>query len=145
MRIALDGFDLRDMTLLGGAIRACTETAVGLEAAAQRVVEKLDELIGQSGSEESGLVLSRLYVTRRVGKLDGERAAFVRGLASEELDQRTPCLALMGSYGREPDWCGVHQSRGPVAIPLLGIESLERQPLVWRLFQQAGLDMGALQ
>jgi signal transduction histidine kinase len=144
MRIPLDSIDLKDMALLGEGVRSCAEGAASMEEAAQRVVEKLDALIGKPDGDGAGLVLSRLYVTRRFGRLDRERAEFAQRLAGVELGEFTPCLTLMGTYGREAEWCEARRSLGHMAIPLLSLESVEGLPMVWRLLHQMGVDIGAL-
>ena len=143
-KLHFDRFDLTDMALLGARIRECAEGMAGIESAAQAVVKFIDSVARMPDSFEPGLALTRLYLTQRFSKLDAEQREFASRLAGVELSDNTPCLVLVGSYGCKPEWCDPRKSAGHIAIPMLSLKSVEGLPMIWRLFQQLGVNVDAL-
>ncbi|MCX6611393.1 MAG: hypothetical protein NTW74_11150, partial [Acidobacteria bacterium] len=141
VRFELDSFDIAAMALLGPAVRNCAQGLSGANEAAQRIVQLLDEVMKMPGSDEAALALARIYLTKTYGKLDATEAAFARNLAGCELHSDTVCLTLAGSAGRHENWCDPKKSRGHLAIPLLSVEEVLALPMVWRLFEQLGIDV----
>ena len=54
------------------------------------------------------------------------------------------CLTLMATAGDEPSWNSRHESRGHRAIPLPTIERVRAAPMITRLIEDLGVDLGTL-
>lgn len=66
----ITSFTLQDMTRCGAALRGMGAGAASMEAAAERSVRFLDGHL-RDGAGAKACVLTRLFITRRYGDLDG--------------------------------------------------------------------------
>ena len=128
-----------DIATFERAVRPALESANSMEAAAQIMARELFD------SFEAG-VLVRLYQTMRYHQLPPPARQFVRDLAekrdvADRLHGMSPVLALLGTWGSEPDWRDRRKSRGHVAIPLFDASFVQSIPMVARLLQDLGVGM----
>ncbi len=133
--------DRRELLDVLDQVRGRLRAAPTLEAAAQEVVTVIAHAFASS------VVLSRLFLTVPFGKLPDEqrRAAWhvaeAQSLQSR-VNDRTPVLTLLGTYGKHPDWCDRRTSRGHAAIPLCSQVFVDSIPMVARMLQEMGVDLG---
>ena len=141
-RLAQFGVD--ELEEASSALRGAGEGAHTMEETADRVVRILHEnLVDDTGGPATALV--RFYKTHPFGSLPDATRAFAAGLGGDErLDDRTPCLTLIGTVGIEADWCDRHRSHGHQAIPLPSPQAVERLPMVSKMLSDLGLDTVAL-
>jgi PAS domain S-box-containing protein len=76
--------------------------------------------------------------------LDDQRKQFVVANHADALPRTTPCLTLLASRGDEAAWNDVSLSKGHQAIPLRDREAVGELPMVARLVQQLGIDLGPI-
>jgi hypothetical protein len=115
--------------------------AQSLEEAAQRFVHALYDELGAS------VVLARMFVTLPYGKVPADVRAFVASLAASKgiaAKDDLPILALVGTRGARAAWNDRRQSEGHVGIPLAGAKFVQSIPMLARLFQEIGMDLGWL-
>ncbi|HYE07000.1 MAG TPA: response regulator [Planctomycetota bacterium] len=130
-----DVLDLQDR------LRPRLRAARSLEDAAQALVRCL------CVDFASSTVLTRMFVTLPFATLpeDLRRAAWSvverQALQSAMRDQ-TPVLTLLSTCGREPAWCDRRESRGHVATPLSSRSFVDSIPMIARMLQDMGLDLG---
>jgi hypothetical protein len=112
-----------------------------VEAAAQLLNQKLCETF--KTGEKSDLVLSRTFHSFEYQALpdDIQKAAqqAVNGVPSD----KSFFLTLLGTYGDESAWRHRSRSQAHQALPLTR-SSIKKIPMMSRLFQQIGLDLGLL-
>ena len=118
-------------------LRACQS----FEAAAQRYVTAIRAAFGGE------IALARMFMTIPFAELpeDLRRSAWnvVEGQAlSAQVRPETPVLTLLGSHGREPRWCDRKESHGHAAIPLCSLSFIDSIPMVARMLQEMGVDLG---
>ena len=117
------------------------EPPASVEVAAQRLARGMVETFRSDGKSE--LVLSRVFHSFEYQTLPGElqeRAAQAVGKTPGEHDL---FLSLLGTHGDEADWQTRSSSRGHQAIPITR-ETVKKIPMITRLFQQMGIDLGLL-
>jgi len=92
-------------------------------------------------SGKSDLVLSRVFHSFDYQLLPDEiQKAGEKTLGSKPTDE-SKFLVLIGTYGDNPDWQDRRKSGGHKAIPL-NRTTVKSIPMVARLFQQVGFDLG---
>ncbi|HRI64315.1 MAG TPA: ATP-binding protein, partial [Polyangium sp.] len=137
-------FSLIDLVKCSAKFRAIGMQATTMEEAARAIVEHLyDSLNGSAGPEQKACALVRFYKTHKFGSLDDSRRQFVEEHAGT-LAHNTPCLTLLATRGDESAWNDVTQSRGHQAIPLRDRAAVEALPMVARLVQQLGVELGPI-
>lgn len=92
---------------------------------------------------ESNLVLSRIFHSFELGALPQELKDKAYEKFGENLSDGSVFLSLIGTYGQEAAWQHRTRSGGHQVIPLTR-ESIPSIPMVARLFQQIGFDLGVL-
>lgn len=92
---------------------------------------------------ESDLVLSRVYHSFDFPLLSSSLQQTAKQIWEKNLKENSKLIALMGTYGKEAAWQDRTQSKGHKAI-LLSHETLNNIPMVARLIQQIGFDLGIL-
>jgi hypothetical protein len=108
-----------------------------LEQAAQRFVEALYADFASS-------VLVRLYTSVPYDRLPASRKTFVDQIArtagvSEQVDDDTQVLCLMGTKGKRAEWTDRRQSKGHLAIPLVSGKFVQNIPMITRLLNEFGI------
>lgn len=92
---------------------------------------------------EPDLVLSRVYHSFDFPLLSNSLQQIAKQAWEKETKESSKFIILMGTYGKEAAWCDRTQSQGHKAI-LLSHETLNNIPMVARLIQQIGFDLGVL-
>ncbi|KGP63890.1 hypothetical protein EP47_07060 [Legionella norrlandica] len=113
-----------------------------VEEAYQKLARVFYENFGSS-LNKSEVVLSRVYHSFDFQVLPQELQSITKEIWGEQVKDTSKILVLMGTYGQEEAWRDRKQSKGHKAI-LLSKETLERIPMVARLIQQIGFDIGLL-
>ncbi len=111
------------------------------EVSAQRYVQQIHAAF--SGE----IALARMFMTIPFDDLpdDLRRSAWkvVEGQAlAAQIKPMTPVLTLLGSHGDEAQWCDRRSSRGHAAIPLCSNSFVDSIPMVARMLQEMGVDLG---
>lgn len=121
--------------------------------------QRLDAVLSQTQSLDAGAqaftdalynrfaddtALIRLYCTVAYKNLPDPVRTFVQAITSDngisdQLNDDTPVLTLMGTTGQEPAWCDRRKSHGHMAIPLISAAFVDAIPMVSRLLQQMGV------
>jgi hypothetical protein len=138
-------FELHDMLRCGLDIRREAREAPSLEHVAERVVRYLYEAFRDPATDEHQLALVRFYKTHPYRDLDPDLRIVVRtALGAAPRDEGLKCLTLLASAGVESDWNDRRRSRAHRAIPLANASVVERAPMISRLLEQMGMDVGRL-
>jgi hypothetical protein len=91
------------------------------------------------------LLLSRVFVMLPFETLPAPAAAFARRVAAAHtIAPRTPVLSLLGTHGREADWCDRLASKGHLAIPLVSQQFAAAIPMVSSLLASLSFDIAHL-
>jgi hypothetical protein len=138
-------FELHDMLRCGLEIRREARDSPSLEQVAERVVRYLYEAFRDPGTGEHQLALVRFYRTHPYRELDPDLRVVARmALGTTPRDEGLKCLTLLASAGAESDWNDRRRSRAHRAIPLANATVVERAPMISRLLEQMGMDVGRL-
>ena len=126
------------ITALWAGVEPKIERAATLEQAAQELANSVYDEFGES------VVLTRVYLTVPFERLPGANQTFVRTLADSAnagslLQQATPVLSLIGSFGQESEWRDRRNSKGHVGIPLISASFVDAIPMISRLLSELGL------
>jgi two-component system, NtrC family, sensor kinase len=140
----LENFSLDDVDVASERIRRAGENAGSMEEAAQEVVEYLFRNLLDLRTGGPGCALVRMYKTHAYGGLDPDLQAFAGSITGEPLSDDTRCFTLLGTFGEQPEWCSRVTSQGHRAIPLASEATVERLPMINRLFQQLGIEIGVV-
>ena len=122
-------------------LRTVGAGATSMESAADQVVRFLRSHFVDKQSGRSALPLVRLYLTQRAGQLEPAVLDFATAACTDiRIGPDVVCLTLLATAGEEEAWNDRRRSVGHKAIPLPSIETLQRLPMVSRLFEQLGVD-----
>lgn len=139
--LAFDSVTHRDLLSVQDQLRVQLRTATALEQAAQLAVESLcTNFKGQAA-------LARCFLTLPFADLPEElrRKAWsvveAQSLQSQ-MSATTPILALLGTCGVAAGWCDRRASRDHAAIPLCSRAFVDSIPMVARMLQEMGVDLG---
>lgn len=135
---------LREVTELGlsnyiNQLFASIDNVSSVEEAAQ-VFAKGMYTTFKSGAQ-SELVLSRVFHSFEYQALPQDIQEAIKQAAEKTPDAGSLFLTLLGTYGDEPAWQDRTKSSGHKALPLTP-ESITKIPMMTRLFQQIGFDLG---
>jgi len=119
-------------------MQAALSDAANLQEAAQGCARLLYEEFDES------IVLARLFVTLPFVDLPTRDQAFVTALARAKeirplLNDKTPVLSLLGTYGAQESWNDRYQSQTHLGIPLVTAGFIESIPMVARLMTDMGI------
>ncbi len=119
-------------------MQAALLDAENLQAAAQGCARLLYEEFDES------IVLARLFVTLPFKDLPARDQAFVTALARAKeirplLNDKTPVLSLLGTFGVQAAWNDRYQSQTHLGIPLVTAGFIESIPMVARLMTDMGI------
>jgi len=95
---------------------------------------------------EEALVLARIFATIPMGRLPQSSQAFVSRLAasagvSDQVNDDTMVLSLLGTSGTLPEWNDRHRSKGHTGIPLASGKFVDSIPMISRLLKEIGMDL----
>jgi len=130
-----------DLLAIQDGLRAQLRGTSTLEEAARHGVQALCRAF--SGD----VVLARLFLTMPFGRLpaDLHRAAWnvveAQSLQAQ-MTPETPVLALLATCGTRREWCNRRSSQGHAAIPLSSRSFVDSIPMVARMLQDMGIDLG---
>jgi len=137
-------FRLEDMSTCGSDIRAMGLKFQGVRELEQNIVEYLYRRL-QDDEGNSAPVLVRMFQTERFRNLEPELQQIAKELVTDhQLQPDTCCLVLNGSAGVDPSWNDPSRSNGHRVIPLPSVGAVEKLPMLTRLMQQLGVDIGGL-
>jgi sigma-B regulation protein RsbU (phosphoserine phosphatase) len=122
-------------------LRTAGAGATSMESAADQVVRFLRSHFVDKQTGRSALPLVRLYLTQRAAQLEPSVRDFATAAGTDSrVGPDVVCLTLLATAGEEESWNDRRRSVGHKAIPLPSVETLQRLPMVSRLFQQLGVD-----
>jgi len=114
--------------------------AISLEQAAQNVVRTLYEEF------KGSVILARIFVTVPCLQLPATLRLVVQKVAAgaaHAVTDETPVLTLIGTYGTQASWRDCRLSKGHAGIPLSSPSFIGSMPMVSRLLNELGIDIGA--
>ena len=128
------------ITELRGEIEGQIQGSNYLEEAAQALADVVHTRFDES------IVISRVFVTVPFDDLPSSNREFVQNLAdsagaASDLKGTTPVLSLIGTHGREEDWCDRRKSKGHVGIPLISSAFVDAIPMISRLLRELGIPL----
>lgn len=136
---------LVDLVRLSARLRASGVQSATMEEAARGMVDELYTTLLRDGAQGGrACALVRFYKTHKLRSLDERRKQFVNTRGGGDLPPNTPCLTLLATRGDEDAWNDVLLSTGHLAIPLRNREAVTELPMVARLVQQLGVDLGPI-
>ena len=136
----LASFGLSEATLVGVHLRKIGEGKATLEDASQAVAQFFHDQFRDPATGGSTFVLARCYQVQPLRELTPVLANYARGVfPNQQLDERTQCLTLLGTFGDQPEWQRREHSRGHRAIPIVDENALKNLPMVERLTESLGL------
>jgi two-component system, NtrC family, sensor kinase len=138
----LEELSVDDLVACSAAFRGIGAASTSMEAAARSIARYLHECLVDADGERA-CALVRLYKTCRLADLPDDLQDFARDL-SPDVQDRTPCLTLLGTAGDLPDWNDRRRSRDHRAIPLLSEEAVQQSPMIAGLIQELGLELRAV-
>lgn len=95
----------------------------------------------RTDKKENALVLSRIFHSFKYQSLPTNLQKTAKNTWSDVCQHDSRLLVLMGTYGIETEWCNRTQSEGHKTI-ILSNETISNIPMVARLIQQLGFDIG---
>lgn len=129
----------------GHTLRDAGSAASSMEDAANRIVKALYENITDSATGQKANALVRFYKTHPYSQLDAGLQGFARGiLGSNPPSDDLRCLTMLGTIGDQEQWNSRARSAGHQAIPLASAEIVSGIPMIARLINQFGIDIGAV-
>jgi hypothetical protein len=136
--------DVASLKVLWQQVEAEISAAQHMDAAAQTMARTLFEHFPDS------IALVRAFVTVPLDELPPPNLAFVRGLADRtgilaDLKPTTQVLSLIGTFGTQDAWCDRRRSQGHIGIPRVSAAFVDGIPMVSRLLQQLGMELGWLE
>ncbi len=141
----LGRFALSDMVLTSARLRRLSQGAISMEEVGRRIVDHLYDEFKDPETGERDCVLARFYKTIAFADLPAELQAFAAALlGDEDVRPHTPCLSLLASRGKEPEWNDRRRSVAHRCVPLASEEIVTRSPMVAQLILQFGLELSAV-
>jgi hypothetical protein len=119
---------------------------MGRRSATATVAEAAQAFVEDFPQMFSSVVLARLFVVAPLRALPAVERDFASAAASGDVRLRpdTRVLALLGTWGRDPQWRDRTLSRGHLAVPLLDRAYVENIPMLARLLADLRVDFAAL-
>ncbi len=131
------GLDIAAIATLRTAVERYSSEAT-IEDAAQQFTELL-------ATSFSSVVLARMFVMTELATLPAAERAIAEAVdPTRKLTDKTPCLALLGTRGRELAWNQRTTSNGHRAIPLIDREFVEAAPMLAQLFASLDVEISRL-
>ncbi len=142
--------DLHDLSVgamlrAGLAMSGLVRGSATVQDAADAVTKYFHTACVDPATGAPSVLLSRFYITHRLGELPLASRVFAEGLLSGvAASPEIRCLTLLASAGDEPDWNSPATSRGHRAIPLPTGTIVRAAPMIAGLIQSMGMDIDAL-
>ena len=128
----------------GSNLRSAASQASSMEDAANKIVTYLYEQITDATGQNAN-ALVRFYKTHPYNKLDSDLQSFAQGiLGSKPASDDINCLTLLATTGDQEQWKSRTHSQGHKAIPLASAEMVAGIPMIARLLNQFGIDVGSV-
>ena len=113
-----------------------------LEEFAQNLAQTIHETFDFS-------ILTRVYINFPYEIIPQKNQEFVDNLAKsvevfDKVNNQTPILSLMGTYGKLENWRSRHLSKGHVGIPLISTDFITNIPMMARLLSDLKVDIEGL-
>ena len=141
----LKGMTQAEIKECGDALSKLGSGATSMEEVANRIVSHLYDNLGDKQTGGKACALVRFYKTHPYGDLDATLQGFANGILGTKPESGAMnCLTLLGTIGDQPDWNSRAKSNGHRAIPLASAEFVGQIPMISRLINQFGLDMGSV-
>jgi len=123
------------------ALRARIEEGLRDASSLQRGAQQLAEIL--FGAFSSSAVLFRVFGTVPYGSLPKRDREFVQALGrerrcQEQIHEKTPVVALLGTRGKRSGWNDRYGSRRHLAIPLTEASFIKTIPIAARLMSDMG-------
>jgi len=136
----LEKADGKTIDKIWAKVQSSVGDATCAEVAAQGLVTAVRDQFTES------IVIARAFMTIPFSALPAESQTFVRKLAESKgaasaLKPVTPVLSLIGTSGREAEWCDRRKSKGHVGIPLISAEFVSSIPMISRLLKEIGIPL----
>ena len=129
----------------GNSLQSLGSGASSMEDAANRIVKYLYDNITDSATGQRANALVRFYKTHPYNQLDEGLQGFAQGiLGSTPSSEDIQCLTLLGTTGDQDQWNSRSRSDGHRSIPLDSAEMVASIPMIARLINQFGLDVGSV-
>ena len=136
-------FSDADLKECGANVAALGGGASSMEDAANKIVNYFyDNITDSSGNNANALV--RLYKTHPYNQLDSGLQGFAQGILGSTPSDDTNCLTMLATVGDNDDWKSRSKSNGHRAIPLASADMVAGIPMISRLLNQFGIDVGAV-
>lgn len=131
----------RDLLDVVDRMRARIHASTTLEAAAQEVITAVCDAFTEN------VVLARLFITLPFSQLPEPLRRTAWNVVEAQslqatMSETTPVLSLLATGGKDPAWRSRHTSRGHAAIPLCSQVFVDSIPMVARMLQEMGVDLG---
>lgn len=136
---SLTDFNANDIDVVIAETFKDRQSFHSIEEAAQRLTQQLYHYFQTDG--KSDFVLARVFQSISFSALPDSVQALISQQQDKKPDDFTRFLTLLGTYGDEKNWQTRISSQGHQAIPLTE-ETLRTIPMVSRLFQQLGVNLG---
>ncbi len=129
----------------GNSLQSLGSGASSMEDAANRIVKYLYDNITDSATGQRANALVRFYKTHPYNQLDAGLQGFAQGiLGSTPSSEDIKCLTLLGTTGEKDQWNSRGRSDGHRSIPLDSAEMVASIPMIARLINQFGLEVGSV-
>jgi len=114
------------------------------QSTVEGIAQKFTELLFKRFQDS--LIVTRIFATIPMGKLPKFNRDFVDSLAasaavSEQVNDETMVLSLLGTSGRLPEWNERRKSKGHVGIPLVSGKFVGSIPMISRLLTEIGMEL----
>jgi nitrogen-specific signal transduction histidine kinase len=134
---AISSMDVLD---LWAGVESEVNAATSLEQAAQALATAIHTRLSESTA------LTRVFVTVDQASLPDDVRGFVQALADRsdmtgELNDSTPVLSLIGTYGVHPHWVDRRRSEDHLGIPLISADFVDDIPMISSLLKDLGLPL----
>lgn len=139
--LSIDHVSAHELLDLQDGLREKLKSCMSLESSSQVLAETIHAAFGEE------VVLCRVFITLPFHKLPEDLRRTARAVVEDQVlhsqtTDNTAVLTLLGSSGKDLAWCSRHTSRGHAAIPLSSANFVDSIPMVARMLQEMGIDLG---
>ena len=129
----------------GNSLQSLGSGASSMEDTANRIVKYLYDNITDSDTGQRANALVRFYKTHPYNQLEAGLRGFAQGiLGSTPSSEDIKCLTLLATTGEKDQWNSRSRSDGHRSIPLDSAEMVASIPMIARLINQFGLEVGSV-
>jgi hypothetical protein len=138
----LDNFTEQDIEIIINKLFSEDKQYASIEDLYQHLAQAMCENFCDSNGQ-SALVLSRVYHSFNFLLLPSALQEIAKKVWGSAMHEQSKFIALMGTYGDKSEWQDRIKSQNHRVI-LLSRNSLTKIPMVSRLLQEIGIDLGVL-